>query len=189
MGRITRQRPVKLITSLIYRDAAMLERAEERLKRMYGPLEAFGKTLPFDYTDYYFQEFGNPLWRKMICFRKMMSVENISGVKLATNALEDRLREHGKRTVNIDPGYLNDAKLVLLTTKDYIHRIHIGKCVFAESTLYFKGGSFRSWPWSYRDYASPEMVEYFNAVRKIYLKDIAGRDRDRSRTSVPQPQK
>ena len=189
MGSTARQKPVKLIASLIYRDADALKRAEERLKRIYGRLEVPEKTLQFDYTDYYFPEFGKPLWRKMICFRKMMNVDNIFKVKLVTNALEDRLRERGKRTVNIDPGYLTDAKLVLLTTKDYIHRIHIGKCIFAESTLYFKEGSFRAWPWSYRDYATDEMVEYFNAVRDIYLKDTAGRSRSRTTGFAARPRK
>ena len=189
MVKATRQKTVKLIASLIYRDSYMLDRAEKGLQRIYGPIETLEKTLSFDYTDYYFPEFGEPLWRKMICFRKVLSVENIFKVKLVTNALEDRLRERGKRTVNIDPGYVNDAKLVLFTTKDYVHRIHVGKSIFAESTLYFKEGSFQAWPWSYRDYASEEMLEYFNTVRSIYMKDTSGGRHSRTPEAAARSQK
>ncbi|MFH1304964.1 MAG: DUF4416 family protein, partial [Candidatus Omnitrophota bacterium] len=117
-------------------------------------------------------ELGSRLKRKVICFRILHPKEKIFRIKLATNRIEDRFRVNGKRTVNIDPGYVNDAKLVLLTTKDYTHRIHIGGSIFAESTLFFQEGSFRRWPWTYPDYASEELVDYFNDVRKIYMEDI-----------------
>ncbi len=169
MGVSVKQKPVKLVASLIYKEERCRESAERRLKRAYGPLEPLEKTLPFDRTDYYYGEFGRPLKRKLICFKKLFSKENISGIKLETNTLEDRFRSGVKRTVNIDPGYVTDAKLVLLTTKDYTHRIYIGKRIFAESTLFFQDGSFHPWPWTYPDYASPEIVSYFNEVRDVYL--------------------
>ena len=167
MGVLARQKPVKLVASIIFKEEISLQYAEERLKRTYGRLHAPEKILPFDYTDYYYKEFGRPLKRKLICFEEPLSKERVPSVKLATNRIEDRSRVKGKRTVNIDPGYLTDAKLVLLTTKDYIHRLYLGKGIFAESTLFFQDGTFNPWPWTYPDYASRELISFFNEVRKI----------------------
>ena len=72
------------------------------------------------------------------------------------------------RQVNIDPGYLDLAKLVLATTKDYAHRIFLRKGVFAEIALSFRGASFSANAWTYPDYASKEYIDIFNQMRKLY---------------------
>jgi hypothetical protein len=173
MGDAVKQRPVKLVASMIFKDKNFLHLAEEKVKKLYGPLEDLDKTASFDYTDYYYEEMGKPLLRKLICFKKLVDLENISKIKLTTNRIENRTSINGRRTVNIDPGYVTEAKLVLLTTKDYTHRVYAGGRIFAESTLFYQDGSFRSWPWTYPDYASGELKSYFENVREIYLHDIA----------------
>jgi hypothetical protein len=169
MGGLVKQKPVKLVASIIFKEEKYREYAEKRLKKAYGLLEPLEKTLPFDHTDYYYKEFGRPLKRKLVCFRKLLAGEKIPTVKLTTNKIEDSCLIGGKRVVNIDPGYVTDAKLVLLTTKDYTHRVYVGRRIFAESTLFFRDGAFRPWPWTYPDYASQELISYFNEVRKIYM--------------------
>lgn len=175
MGVPVKQKPVKLIASLIYGDNGHLRQAEEQLKEAYGPFGKQQTVLPFDYTDYYLDEFGPGLSRKLICFEKLVDPEKVSEIKIATNEIEDRSRIDKKRKVNIDPGYVTEAKLVLLTTKDYSHRIYLGKRIFAEPTLCFRAGTFVPWPWTYPDYASPEIVSYFNGVRESYMEDARGR--------------
>ena len=175
MGEAIKQKPVKLIVSVIFRDRPRLDMARKLLVKTYGPLETLEMDAPFDYTDYYSAEFGDPLFRKVFCFRKLIGPESLAYVKLATNKLEVKLSSGGKRTVNIDPGYVTDAKLVLLTTKDYTHRVYIGRSIFAESTLHYRDGSFRAWPWTYPDYASAGMVAYFNKVRELYSLESRGR--------------
>ena len=175
MGEAVKQMTVKLVASIIFRDRPRLERAEKCLKRIYGAMETLELESPFDYTDYYSSEFGSPLYRKIFCFRKPVGPERLADIKLVTNRLECKMKVEGKRTVNIDPGYVTDAKLVLLTTKDYTHRVYIGSRIFAESTLHYRDGSFRPWPWTYPDYASDAIVGYFNKVRKLYLHDVRGR--------------
>ena len=172
MGALIEQKPVKLVASVIFKEEKYRKYAEERLKRAYGPPEPFEKTLPFDYTGYYCEEFGKPLKRKLICFKKLLNGEKAPAVKLAANKIETSCLAGGKRVVNIDPGYVTEAKLVLLTTKDYTHRVYVGRRIFAESTLFFQDGTFRSWPWTYPDYASRELISYFNDVRQIYMRDI-----------------
>lgn len=169
MGKVLKKKAVRLIASIIFKDKKYLDKAEKSLKKLYGPIDALEKILPFDYTDYYCDEMGSGLKRKIISFEKLIDKEKLAKTKLDTNSLEDSLSIGGKRTVNIDPGYVTEAKLVLLTTKDYTHRVYIGRGIFAEVTLFFKEGSFRSWPWTYPDYASDEMISYFNKVRELYV--------------------
>jgi len=171
MGFEIKQKPTKLFASVIFKDKEFLEFAEKKLQESYGELEPVDWCGSFDSTDYYYPEFGRPLQRKLICFKKEIDLEDICNVKLEANSIEDETRRGGKRCVNIDPGYVTEAKMVLLTTKNYAHRIYLGKGIFAEGTLLFKDGSFSSWPWTYPDYASPKLIAYFNKIRKIYRKD------------------
>jgi hypothetical protein len=175
MGVPTDQRPAKLVASIIFKDESAYEPAEKELIRRFGPLEPLVRALPFDFTDYYSEEFGKPLKRKLLCFKNPVKKEAASGIKIVTNRIEDRCRKNGRRTVNIDPGYVTEAKLVLMTTKDYTHRVYIGNRIFAESTLHFQEGSFRPWPWTYPDYASAELISYFNEVRELYLRKGRGK--------------
>ncbi len=172
MGKPSVQNPVKLIASIIFREERSLVSAEKTLVKLYGAVESVHKIFPFDYTDYYRGEMGGSLARKLVCFKKLFSKDDMPGIKRTTNRIEDRYSLGGRRTVNIDPGYVTEAKLVLLTTKDYSHRIYIGKQIFAECTLSFQGGTFRPWSWTYPDYASAGMVGYFNEVREMYMRDL-----------------
>lgn len=172
MGFLIKQRSVKLAVSIIFREEKGLAGAEAYLRKIYGETEPPERVLPFDYTDYYSREFGAPLRRKLLCFKKLVKKDRVYRIKLKTNRTEDKFRFGGKRTVNIDPGYVTEAKLVLLTTKDYTHRIYVGGGIFAESTLFFQEGTFNAWPWTYPDYASDELIAYFNEVREKYMNDI-----------------
>ena len=171
--RLTKKHnPVKLITSFIYKDEKCLESAEKAVRKHFGGYEPVISEMPFDYTDYYTEEFGSPLKRKLVAFKKRVNTETVYKAKLITNKIEDRLKRDGRRRVNIDPGYITEAKLVLLTTKDYSHRLYVGGNIFAEVTLYYQNDAFRSWPWTYPDYASDEIKDYFFKVRNIYMKQI-----------------
>ncbi|MDD5634081.1 MAG: DUF4416 family protein [Candidatus Omnitrophica bacterium] len=172
MGILLKQKPVKLVSSIIYREEGSLSSIMQKMCRCFGEVEPLQAKLPFDKTDYYYEEFGKPLMRKLVCFKRLVDPEKIYRVKLVSNRLEDGMRVGGNRTVNVDPGYITEAKLILLTTKDYSHRIYLRGRIFAESTLCFTKGSFQAWPWTYPDYSSREVVEYFMKVREKYMEDI-----------------
>ncbi|MBI4727558.1 DUF4416 family protein [candidate division TA06 bacterium] len=62
------------------------------------------------------------------------------------NELEDQYSrevESQGRIVNIDPGYLNESRLGLASCKDFSHRIHLDRGVFAETTLIYQGDGFK----------------------------------------------
>ena len=76
------------------------------------------------------------------------------------------------RQVNLDPGYLDAAKLLLASTKDYSHRIYLSKGIYAEVTLYYQNGSYQPWPWTYPDYKTKEYAEFLQTARKTYLNQL-----------------
>jgi len=107
-------------------------------------IECFGDTILesakkyWDYSKYYSAELGEPIFRKFMFFKNLISEADISDIKLQTNQIEEKLSTNGKRTINIDPGYIGLSKLVLATTKDYSHRIYLKDGIYGEVTLIFK---------------------------------------------------
>ncbi|MBW1804141.1 MAG: DUF4416 family protein [Deltaproteobacteria bacterium] len=90
------------------------------------------------------------------------------------NALEQHYLVRGKRRVNIDPGYISMERLVLATGKNYTHRIYLAGGIYADLTLVFHKGSFKPLEWTYKDYATPEVIGFFNALRDRYKNQIRG---------------
>ena len=160
---------VKLIVGLISNDEALLDKIVPLLEKKFKNKADFKSgVIDFAYTDYYNKEMGRNLKRRFLSFEKLVRLETIAKAKLLTNNIEKRFCVDGKRAVNIDPGYVDMAKLVLLSTKDYSHRVHIGKGIFAEVTLHYKDKRFDFWPWTYPDYKSEEYTRIFGIIRDIY---------------------
>lgn len=172
MGQIKPPKPIKLIVGLIFKDLSICKQTEYFLKKRFGDIDAESLIIPFNHTDYYKDELGENLLRKFFSFRKLVKLENISKIKTLTNTIESKLSQAKKRTINIDPGYLDLNKLVLLTTKDYSHRIYLSRGIFAEVTLHYQNSTFQPWPWTYPDYKTKEYIDFFNQVRKIYAQQI-----------------
>jgi hypothetical protein len=82
--------------------------------------------------------------------------------------LEQELSSGGRRVVNLDPGYVDDAQVVLSTAKNYSHRIYIGLGYYAEVTLTYEHGAFKALDWTYPDYRTPEALSFFGAARAAY---------------------
>lgn len=168
MGKAKKHVPAKLIIGLIFKEQSILKKSKVVLKKAFGKIDFESPAFPFTYTRYYEAEMGGGLSRVFFSFSKLINPATLAKVKLFTNKLEDRFSQRGKRRVNIDPGYLDMAKLVLATTKDYMHRIYLGKGIFAEVTLRFDDKSFKPWEWTYPDYKTKEYIDIFNCIRSIY---------------------
>ena len=172
MGIIQKAAPVKLIAGFIFREETLYLRARQQLIRRFGGVDFESAILPFTLTSYYEKEFGAPLKRSFVSFTKLIPSEKLAEIKIVANKIESALREGRDRTVNIDPGYVDQAKLVLASTKDYVHRIHLNKGIFAEITLHYQDKSFRPWAWTYPDYQTPEYIGIFNRIRELYGRQI-----------------
>ncbi|OGX32210.1 MAG: hypothetical protein A3G37_00630 [Omnitrophica WOR_2 bacterium RIFCSPLOWO2_12_FULL_46_30] len=167
MGKTKPPPAAKLIIGLIYKQNAVKDKVLDILKRRFGEIDFLSRELDFDYTDYYYPELGRPLKRIFLSFKQLLSEDKLSEIKLYTNKLEERSSRKQKRQINIDPGFLSSGKLILATTKDYSHRVYLGKGIFAEATLFYKDAAFRPWPWTYPDYQSKEYADIFNIIRRL----------------------
>ena len=172
MGKIIKPNPVKLIAGFIFKEKKFLNKAKTVLIKAFGQIDFESPVIAFDYTDYYEREFGKDLKRVFIGFKKLIPPDELAKIKSLTNKAEAGLSSNEKRLINIDPGYIDLAKLVLASTKDYSHRIYLGRGVFSEITLEFKGGSFMPRPWTYPDYASQGYISIFNKLRENYAAQI-----------------
>ncbi len=170
MGKVRRNNQlVKLIMGFIYKDEAIFIESRDKLKDGFGKIDFHSDALDFNYTTYYEKEMGVGLKRRFVSFAKLISIDDLYRIKLYTNRLEAKLLSSGCRQVNIDPGYLDFAKLVLASTKDYAHRIYLRKGIFAEITLTYRNDSFTHNDWTYPDYRSKEYIGIFNEIRKLYI--------------------
>lgn len=170
MGKIRSSIPVKLIIGFIYKERDFEALSKKILQNKFGSIDYETEELDFNYTDYYKEEFGENLKRKIISFKKLINLKNIEKIKLYTNKIEKKFLQNNKRRINIDPGYLTDAKLILFTTKDFSHRVYLGRGIYADLTLFFKKGSFEGLEWTYPDYKTG-YINIFNDIRKLYLND------------------
>ncbi len=172
MGRIKEPKPVKLISSMFTADLELLEIARHKLSEIFGPTDYESQLLPFDHTSYYAAEFGEGLMRTIIAFAELIDPGRLAEIKRLTNDLEMNWAREGKRRINLDPGYVSPAKLVLATTKNHGHRIYLGQGIYAEVTLRYRNKTFRPWEWTYPDYASPPYIAIFNHIRELYLAQL-----------------
>jgi hypothetical protein len=166
--------PVKLICGLLYHEDEWLQRSIIDLRTEFGEIDYQSNPMDFHFTDYYFKEMGSPLYRNFVSFDKLIDPAELSVIKVLTNALEERysLSAGGKRVANIDPGYLNATAYILATSKNYAHRIYLGRGVFAQQELLFEKRRVQTLDWTYPDYRSVEYQEILRKIRQIYLKQI-----------------
>jgi hypothetical protein len=175
MGQAKAPRAVKLIVSAFAPCDMLLQEAKGALVAEWGATDLESDLLPFDHTPYYDREFGSGLVRRIWAFEPLIDPGELSVVKLRTNALEQRWAVNGQRRVNLDPGYVSMAKLVLATTKNHGHRVYLGGGIYAEVTLQYRDGAFRAWPWTYPDYATPAYCALFHEIRRHYVAQLRQR--------------
>lgn len=161
-----------LIVGILYSDKKILSKAVEKIKHKFGEILKEGETYDFEFTDYYQDEFGKNLKKKLIVFKEEIKRENLAGIKVFTNKLEKEFSKSNKRTVNLDPGYFTLNSLVLASTKERPHRIYLGKGIFAEITFVFKKDSCMTYYHTYPDFKTAKIQQFFlNLRRNIFLKD------------------
>lgn len=141
-----------------------------RLEERFGPARLGSPVLPFAHTDYYRNEIGDTPLRAFLAFPGDFATDDLAARKLASNRLETELAaEIGgplPRPVNLDPGYLTHAKVVLASAKNFSHRIHLGGGIYADLTLQYGRGGFKRLPWTFPDYGSGAYDGFFLDLRR-----------------------
>lgn len=159
---------MKLIIGAIFKEEEIIRNAERRLVRHFGTIDYSSRVMPFYHTEYYQKEFGSDLKRKFISFSSLIPPEDLARIKILTNRIERKFSLKNRRLINIDPGYLDLARLILASTKDFMHRIYLGRGIYAETTLFYQNNTFGPREWTYPDYRTADYIEVFNQIRKIY---------------------
>ena len=99
-------------------------------------------------------------------FQPLLPTDFLVETKIKTNDLEEKWAEsNGCRRLNIDPGYFCLENLILATSKNFTHRIHLGKGIFADLTLIYTKGDYQPNPWTFRDYSEPKVRDFFKQAR------------------------
>ena len=143
MGRVHLPPPVQFFCALLLSPTITLDEVEATLAQRYGPIILRSSPIPFTQTTYYQREMGAELTRTYIAFQFLIDLRELATVKHTTNRLEALwATPAGERRVNLDPGYLDLAKVVLASSKDHAHRVYIGAGIFAEVTLRYRHKNF-----------------------------------------------
>jgi hypothetical protein len=159
----------------------LFDEAIAPLTKAFGPGDLLSDIMDFDMTHYYDEQMGSPLYRRFAAFATLVSPDALVDAKLATNAIEAdfaaRAAGDPPRPVNLDPGYVALAKLVLASMKDFSHRVYLGRGVYAEVTLLHRGGTWQRLPWTFPDFASGRYDGFLTAARQALAE--VGKERGR----------
>jgi hypothetical protein len=166
---------VKLVCGLLYPagNLALKGRAREMLADSFGGIERESEPFSFCCTDYY-RDISPELSRCFFSFAGVAFPDLVVWKKTAI-ALESSSgagRPGGARRVNIDPGYIDGARLVLASTKDNAHRIYIGEGIFAETTLCRRKSGWESFSYTFPDFKSGIYDAFLETARQDWRRDI-----------------
>ena len=176
MSKPNTAEPVKLVFSVFATEVARLNETIIILSNAYGQPDFISAVIPFDYTSYYCAEMGETLIRRFLTMEKLIRPEELPDIKLATNEIENKSALDSRRQVNIDPGYISKAHLILATGKAYTHRPYLRDGIYADLTLVYQGKKFCSLPWTYPDYADEKQLLMLSKIRSKYLVQLKMED-------------
>ena len=172
MSKPNEAEPVKLFLSVLAVTAELLDKTVSELSALYGQADFVSEQMSFDYTDYYKPEMGAALVRRFLSMEKLILPEALPDIKLATNEIEEKSAVGGRRQINIDPGYLAKAQLILATGKGFAHRPYLRDGIYADLTLVYQGKKFCALPWTYPDYADEKQLSMLIKIREKYLSQL-----------------
>ena len=176
MGEIRVPLPVKLFVGLLTSFPEAVPESEEQLAELFGAVDLRSDAFPFDQTHYYDEEMGTPIYRHFLSFEKLIEPSEIAAAKIKTNDLEAAFAvqySERQRPINLDPGYLEQSKIVLASTKNFFHRILISQGIYAEVTLHYQGGAWQTFPWTFPDYKTDRYSRFFTAMRDLYRDQLS----------------
>ena len=176
MGQISKPKPVNLIAGILTSIPELLGQIDKTLGKYFGSIDLRSDVLSFTFTDYYNKEMGKGILRQFYSFEKLIMPDEIAPIKVQTNHIEESIITSGKysvkRPINIEPGYINESRLILASTKDFSHRIYLRDGIYAEVTLNYRGGRYESFPWTFPDYKSSEYHKFLLMARELYVRKL-----------------
>jgi hypothetical protein len=174
MAHVQPHTPALRLLAAFSRHTDALDWARQTASAAWGPVALESERFEHRETNYYDATMGTGLKKCFFAFETLADPAELAEWKLSSNRWErdyQRLGLHSEsRPLNLDPGYLTEAKLVLATTKDRDHRIYLRDGIFAEVTLHFHRGQWEARPWTYPDYQRADYHEFFLRCREYLRK-------------------
>jgi len=160
---------VKPVCAATFRPGIGADAVRDALEGMFGPVEDRSDVFDFSFSRYYEHEMGAGLKKAFFSFRDPVRPGFLPGMKRRTNAFEGAWMEGGRRRINLDPGYITGAKLVLASTKDFAHRVYLGRGIYGDVQLRYVHGRFCTSEWTYPDYQTGPALSFFERVRETFV--------------------
>ena len=170
-----REFPGKALIGVLFQKEDIYQQFLRHLETIEVEIELESEFYKFDSTDYYQEEIGSGLYRIFLSLKGLYPVEQSVSLKNETNSWENEWKEAGKRTLNLDPGYLDLHKVVLLSGKEGPQKIYLGGGIWSDLNLIRKAGRFEALPWTFPDLRESRYHRFFERVRenlKLDLKSI-----------------
>jgi hypothetical protein len=170
MGDPALHAPVARIIAVISRYEEALVWSRQRVSEAWGPIALESPSFSFHETDYYTPTMGPELKKTFLFCEQLADPAELADWKFASNDWEAEYAALGRhpepRPLNLDPGYIAPSKLVLASTKDYAHRLYLGRGMFAEITLFYRDHGWQAHGWTFPNYRREDYQAFFTEVRK-----------------------
>ncbi len=171
MAKVREAQPVYFFASILYRKDL---RQQELLKQIFeaklkGPIISFHHSF-FPMKNYYSSEMGNEQQLERVFFVSLQKENREKIVELKKWTHERELStsvDNNKRVENWDIGFVSKEQMALATHKGFSHRIYLSQGVYLDLTYINQEEGFKTLSWTYPDYSHPEILEFFNYVRKM----------------------
>lgn len=172
MSGIREVTPVKPVCAVTMGEGIDIPDVFKDLEDIIGRVEERSEVFAFDFTDYYREEMGKELRKVFLSHEELIHPDRLPGIKLRTQAVEEAWAVEGRRRVNLDPGYVTLAKLVLASTKDFAHRIYLGDGIYGDVQLRYQDNAFQPQPWTFPDYRTAAALAFFENVRAALFGEL-----------------
>jgi hypothetical protein len=171
---------VLVLLAAFSRHEEALAWGRRRAEATFGPIALESPPFPFDQTPYYDATMGPGLRKVFFAFARLAEPGSLADWKLSANAWEKEYAlaagHAEERPLNLDPGYLTLGKLVLASTKDFAHRVYLGRGVYAEITLFYRHRRWQHHAWTFPDYRSDAYHAFFSQCRDYLHQRSRGKE-------------
>jgi hypothetical protein len=169
MGQPHARSSALLLVAAFSRYEEALQWARRRVESAWGTIVAESPRFEFRETPYYDATMGPDQRKVFWALERPFDPSELASIKLLSNRWEEEYAALGRhaepRPLNLDPGYLTLAKLVLASTKDFTHRIYLSQGIFAEVTLFYRRGRWEHHEWTFPDYRRADYQQFFSQLR------------------------
>ena len=156
-----------LIIAIMYSKKETYNKVKQILEEKFGNVNKESSEYNFDqFTSFYEKEMGRNLVKRFLIFEKDIEKQDLIQIKKQTTEIEKEFSVNEKRTINLDPGYLNEKELVLASFKKGTnYKEDLGQGVYAHKVLEFKDKEAIIFWHTFPDYRVKENQEFFTTFK------------------------